>query len=40
MRIVLVQNRQFTVGFFGFAGSETKGEVSRFMNSFVILQSQ
>jgi hypothetical protein len=34
MRIVLVQNRQFTVGFFGFAGSETKSEVSRFMNSF------
>jgi len=40
MRLVMVQNRQYTVGFFGFAGSEAKGEVSRFMNSFAILQSQ
>jgi hypothetical protein len=40
MRIVLVQNRQYTVVFSGFAGSEAKGEVSRFMNSFVILQAQ
>jgi hypothetical protein len=40
MRIVLVQNRQYTVFFSGFAGSETKSEVSRFMNSFVILQAQ
>jgi hypothetical protein len=39
MRIVLVKNRQFTVGFFGPAGSETRGEVSRFLNSFAILQS-
>jgi hypothetical protein len=40
MRIVLVQNRQYTVGFSGFAGSETQSEVSRFMNSFVILPTQ
>ncbi len=29
MRIVLVQNRQYTIAFSGFAGSEAKGEVSR-----------
>jgi hypothetical protein len=37
MRVVLVKNRQFTIGFFGPAGSETKSEVSRFMSSFAIL---
>jgi hypothetical protein len=40
MRIILVGNRQYTVGFFGFAGSESKSEVNRFIESFVLLDSR
>ena len=40
MRIVIVKNRAYFLGFTSFAGAEGKSEVSRFLDSFVVLQSQ
>ncbi len=40
MRLALVHNRQFTVGFSGFSGSETGADVARFIDSFVVLNAR
>jgi hypothetical protein len=40
MRLLVVKKRMFSLGFTSFAGSEGKSDVNRFLDSFVVLQSQ